>query len=127
MSSGHSKFQKFLFFIEFTYNAFQLGIVSLTSLAFSWFQLGNFYLAFYFLFYGPIQSRERDPFNGSGPVVFELVRTLYIFGIVILFISALGNRPQVQTFFKIGKQMALLWKFRFICCFILHKFRFLWA
>lgn len=63
-------------------------------LVFSWFQLGNFYLAFYFLFYGPTRSLDSDPFNGGGSTVFDTVRTLYIFGIVTLFISALGNRPQ---------------------------------
>jgi chitin synthase len=109
LASGHTDRQKTLFFIEFTYNAIQL--------VFSWFQLANFFLSFYFLFYGPVQGGSQDPFNGAGTGVFETVRTLYLFGIVTIFISALGiynfnGRKQTTR-----EQMAVLWQFHSICNF----------
>lgn len=81
MGSSHSMIQKLLFTVEFIYNGL--------NLVFSWFQLANFYLAFYFLFDTPTSIDSTDPFFPYGIIVFQVVRELYIFGIVTIFISSL--------------------------------------
>ncbi|KAI8909522.1 chitin synthase-domain-containing protein [Gorgonomyces haynaldii] len=90
-SSGHSFYQKVLFSVEFFYNAI--------NLLFSWFSMANFYLSFYFLFEGLATADKNgnfaaDPFNGKGDLVFQVIREVYLLGLVVIFISALGNRPQ---------------------------------
>jgi len=90
--TNHSVFRIFMLMIEFTYNTIQM--------LFSWFSLGNFYLTFYFLTiaYSPSQNPNynptRDPFYGLGDYVFNIVRELYLFVIVVIFVLSLGNRPQ---------------------------------
>ncbi|KAL1917473.1 uncharacterized protein VTP21DRAFT_3866 [Calcarisporiella thermophila] len=98
--SGHNPLRKLLLTFEFLYN----GI----NLFFNWFALGNFYLAFFFLGNASTPSlvckedacvklsREGipDPFFGRGEDIFPFARNLYIMVIVIIFISAMGNRPQ---------------------------------
>lgn len=51
---------------------------------------------------GSVRIPGDDPFNGNANTVFETVKTLYIFGIVTLFISALGNRPQGSKWLYYG-------------------------
>ncbi|KAL1923589.1 uncharacterized protein VTP21DRAFT_8569 [Calcarisporiella thermophila] len=102
-NSGHNFFRKLLLTFEFFYN----GI----NLLFNWFALANFYLAFFFLGKAsfPIKITEKingqeitrqidtgvpDPFFTYGEKIFPVMRNLYIMVIVIIFISALGNRPQ---------------------------------
>ncbi|KAL1919164.1 uncharacterized protein VTP21DRAFT_2546 [Calcarisporiella thermophila] len=85
-STQHSFFRKMLLQVEFVYN--------FVSLIFSWFGLGNFYITFYYLGLS-IASPATDPFgNGWGPRVFEGLRYLYLFLVVVQFVCALGNRPQ---------------------------------
>ncbi|KAL1920596.1 uncharacterized protein VTP21DRAFT_973 [Calcarisporiella thermophila] len=72
---------------------------------------GNFYLAFFFLGKASlpvtitqiIDGKEvqvtqalqvPDPFFGYAAFVFPIMRNLYVMVIVIIFISAMGNRPQ---------------------------------
>ncbi|KAJ3056048.1 Chitin synthase, class 1 [Rhizophlyctis rosea] len=90
--SGHGGVRKFWLCVEFLYNAI--------NLMFSWFSIANFYLAFVFLFdvsdgqEGAGTNPETDPFSPHGETVFMVVRQIYIFAIVAVFISSLGNRPQ---------------------------------
>ncbi|KAI8909524.1 chitin synthase-domain-containing protein [Gorgonomyces haynaldii] len=94
-SSGHSFYQKVLFSVEFFYNAI--------NLLFSWFSIANFYLAFFFLFKGLADADtivrkpgefSPDPFAPYGQAIFDVTREIYICGIVLIVISAMGNRPQ---------------------------------
>ncbi|TPX72193.1 chitin synthase [Spizellomyces sp. 'palustris'] len=84
--SGHSTGRKAALLVEFFYNAI--------NLLFNWFALANFYLAFYFLFDVADDSSDTDPFYPHSEIVFQIVRELYIFAIVCIFVSSLGNRPQ---------------------------------
>ncbi|KAI8847541.1 chitin synthase-domain-containing protein [Chytridium lagenaria] len=95
-SSGHSGSRKAILMAEFIYNLIQI--------LFGWFNLGNFFLTFYFVFNiasdqaqaacsGGVFDSSADPFNGGGPIVFEIVKALYVFAIVMIFIASLGNRP----------------------------------
>ncbi|KAJ3208139.1 Chitin synthase, class 2 [Dinochytrium kinnereticum] len=95
--SGHTFSRKWILMLEFIYNG--------VNLLFSWFNLGNFFLSFYFLFnvasdqseafcqLGAVES-SSDPFYPNGERVFDAVRTLYIFSVVTMFIASLGNRPE---------------------------------
>ena len=89
--SPQSRVQKVLFTIQFIYNA--------TQLLFTWFAIGNFYLSFYFLFDIrkdglPNSQPGIDPFFPAGDIVFQILRGLYLFGLVCILITALGNRPR---------------------------------
>jgi chitin synthase len=72
---------------------------------------GNFYLTFFFLTKASVPTTYEtmvdgkltqvtqattvpDPFFGHGDIVFTFLRELYIMVIIIIVISALGNRPQ---------------------------------
>ncbi|KAJ3219414.1 Chitin synthase, class 2 [Dinochytrium kinnereticum] len=95
--SGHSAGRKWVLMMEFIYN----GI----NLLFSWFNIANFFLSFYFLFnvasdqaqascqLGSVE-RDGDPFFPNGDRVFGFLKTLYIFSVVTMFIASLGNRPE---------------------------------
>ena len=95
--SGHNGARKALLCVEFAYN--------LVNLFFSWFNIGFFYLTFFFLIGGiakddPIGSNVslNDPFffNGVryGKTIFPVAQGFYIISVVIVFICSLGNRPQ---------------------------------
>ncbi|KAL5039483.1 chitin synthase [Batrachochytrium dendrobatidis JEL423] len=99
--SGHGILRKLLLLLEYMYNFIQL--------IFNWFGLSSFYLTFTFLYDGfinknvnldgvPIQLSgglgDIDPFFGKTDLVFQILRELYIFAIVLIFISSMGNRPQ---------------------------------
>ncbi|KAJ3332865.1 Chitin synthase, class 2 [Blyttiomyces sp. JEL0837] len=91
--SGHSFFRKILLCVEFVYN--------LINILFSWFQLGNFYLTFYFLLKDPITTKSVNVFAPLGPQpewVFTLSREVYIMSLVLVYICSLGNRPQGSKF-----------------------------
>lgn len=89
-NTDHSLMRKLWFQVQFLYN--------LVSILFSWFSLANFYLTFYFLSQNAIGTSSNSPFisNGVsfGSLIFQLFREVYIFAIVVIFISSLGNRPQ---------------------------------
>ncbi|KAJ3384781.1 Chitin synthase, class 1 [Lobulomyces angularis] len=94
--SGHSVGRKFALCAEFFY--------IFINLIFSWFNVANFYLSFYFLFNvvevldNGSPSKKDDPFNGFGDLVFLITRTVYVVLIVTIFIISLGNRPQGSKF-----------------------------
>ncbi|KAH6562791.1 hypothetical protein BASA60_010995 [Batrachochytrium salamandrivorans] len=78
---------KVIFSVEFVYNAI--------NLAFSWTSLANFYLAFYFLFkVSNTVNPGSLPFGTHSEIVDLVMRELYIFAIIAIFVSSLSNRPQ---------------------------------
>jgi chitin synthase len=86
-SSGHSFLRKVMLSFEFLYN--------LINLIFSWFSVGNFYLAFYFLFDVSSGSfSDTGVFGKAASPVFETTRALYAFLMVATLVTSLGNRPQ---------------------------------
>jgi chitin synthase len=83
-STGHSLWQKFLFQLQWIYNA--------VNVFFTWFSLGVFYLVFFFL---TANFTKKESILGSfGPWLFEIMRQVYLGAIIIIFIVSLGNRPQ---------------------------------
>ncbi|KZT73214.1 glycosyltransferase family 2 protein [Daedalea quercina L-15889] len=90
-TSGQNPIRMLLLQLEFIYNAVQL--------LFTWTQLANFYLAFYFLVSSATSgSGSEDAFywlsNGAGTQVFEAFLKLYIALIFVIVVCSLGNRPQ---------------------------------
>ncbi|KAJ2960881.1 hypothetical protein NQZ79_g3856 [Umbelopsis isabellina] len=102
-TSGQNLWRKFLMTFFFIYN--------FINLVFNWFALGNFYLTFFFLTKASVpttyetmvngvltqetqQTTVPDPFYGHGDIAFTFLRELYIMVIIVIVISALGNRPQ---------------------------------
>ncbi|KAL2915926.1 hypothetical protein HK105_204630 [Polyrhizophydium stewartii] len=93
--SPHSNWQKALFAVEFVYNA--------VNLLFSWISLANFYLAFYFMFkVSENVNSDSLPFGSASSNVSIVLRELYIFAIVAIFISSLSNRPQGSKWLYYG-------------------------
>ncbi|KAJ3128061.1 Chitin synthase, class 2 [Nowakowskiella sp. JEL0407] len=104
--SGHSILRKLLLCVEFLYNLIQLF--------FNWFGLGNFYLVFFFLLGGKVgkedgTNTQLDPFGyrpdtakgapagqmrANGPDVFFALQGAYAIVMILIVISAFGNRPQ---------------------------------
>ncbi|TPX64675.1 chitin synthase [Spizellomyces sp. 'palustris'] len=99
--SGHTALRKLAIVLQLLYNSI--------NVVFNWFSLANFYLIFYFLSEGMVTSRETDPFYGAGSVVFLVIRQIYIFALVMIFVASLGNRPQGSRVLYMG-------------CFILFAF-----
>lgn len=84
--TDHSFFRKFLLHVEFFYQ--------MISLLFTFFSLGNFYLAFYFVA-GSLSGTNSDVIPGRGGFyLFLIFKYLAICTIASQFILALGNRPQ---------------------------------
>ncbi|KAH6594845.1 hypothetical protein BASA50_006319 [Batrachochytrium salamandrivorans] len=106
--SGHSIFRKALLLFEYCYNFIQL--------IFNWFALSSFYLTFTFLYDGFINKTVTsdgtlivtgglqgiDPFFGKTNLVFQILRQLYIFAIILIFISSMGNRPQGSKYIYVS-------------------------
>ncbi|KAJ3391122.1 Chitin synthase, class 1 [Entophlyctis sp. JEL0112] len=104
-SSGHSAFRKLILFIEAIYN----GI----NLLFSWFNIGNMYLSFYFLFNiagtdslaacseGIKDVAGVDPFYPYGGAVSGVLRTVYLGSLMAIILVSLGNRPEATKTFHI--------------------------
>ncbi|KAI9330177.1 chitin synthase-domain-containing protein [Obelidium mucronatum] len=97
-SSGHSFGRKVLLFIEAIYNSI--------NLLFSWFNIGNMYLSFYFLFniagtdslaactVGITSAAGIDPFYPYGGAVSAVLRSIYLGSLMSMVIASLGNRPE---------------------------------
>ncbi|KAI9327885.1 chitin synthase-domain-containing protein [Obelidium mucronatum] len=90
--SDHALGKKFMFMVQSLYN--------LVNLIFNWFSLGNMYLIFVFMG-NSVVNNERikvdstlDPFQGYGIPIFMAFKQLYLFAIILVFLSSLGNRPQ---------------------------------
>ncbi|KAI9364387.1 chitin synthase-domain-containing protein [Zopfochytrium polystomum] len=93
--SRHTTFRKYILVGEFIYN--------IVNLYFTWFNIGNFYLSFYFIFDASNDSTCTnsnvagvDPFYPRGRLVFSVFRNLYFISLITIFIVSLGNRPQAS-------------------------------
>ena len=64
----------------------------------------NFYLTFFYLSQNVIGTTDPFVVNGTsfGSIVFQVFRQIYIFAIVTMFITSLGNRPQGSKWIYIG-------------------------
>ncbi|GMM38702.1 chitin synthase [Saccharomycopsis crataegensis] len=82
--TDHSFVRKFFLHIEFFYQFIQL--------LFSFFSLGNFYLAFYFLA-GSLANTDVIPHNG-GYWIFTILNYFCLCDLTSIFIISMGNRPQ---------------------------------
>ncbi|KAI7902650.1 chitin synthase 1 [Cokeromyces recurvatus] len=106
-NSGHGVNRTLLLIIE--------GIYNMISLIFSWFAVGNFYIAFYFITKS-LSASNVDPFgNGWGGRIFDLCKYTYAFLLFIIFICSMGNRPQSSKFLF----MTCLIGFACIMCYML--------
>ncbi|KAI8144107.1 glycosyltransferase family 2 protein [Fennellomyces sp. T-0311] len=84
--TNHSMMRKVLLFIELVY-------LSL-SWIFSWFALGNFFLCFYILT-GALSTMSDPPFNpDTANDVHVGLTYAYVVLLIVLFLFAMGNRPQ---------------------------------
>ncbi|KAH9919163.1 glycosyltransferase family 2 protein [Epithele typhae] len=93
--SSHSFMRKFWIHVELVYQIF--------NLFFSWFSLGNYFIAFTIL----SEALEDPSFNLKGIHVANIILEYFYLGLLILcYILALGNRPQgakwLYTFAFIG-------------------------
>ncbi|KAJ3030197.1 UNVERIFIED_CONTAM: Chitin synthase, class 2 [Siphonaria sp. JEL0065] len=87
--STHSTFRKWALYFEFVY--------IIIGLFFQWFNIGNFYLSFYFLFGASnmgTSSSGVDPFYPNGAIIFNIINQVYIMTLISIFVLSLGNRPQ---------------------------------
>jgi chitin synthase len=115
--SAHTTGRKWLLFCEFIYNTI--------NLIFSWFSIANFYLTFYFLFSLAKEQSEcdsrlladtsqprnpGDPFWPAGPLVFDILRAIYLTCLAVMFVAALGNRPEASKilYYSISVVFALI-------------------
>ncbi|OBZ91077.1 Chitin synthase 1 [Choanephora cucurbitarum] len=106
-NSGHGFNRTFLLMVECIYN--------IISLVFSWFSVGNFFIAFYFITKS-ISDPSVDPFgNGWGVRVFEFFKYVYAFLLFVVFICSMGNRPQGSKYLF----MICLVGFALIMCYML--------
>ncbi|ORZ01326.1 chitin synthase 1 [Syncephalastrum racemosum] len=86
LATQHTPGRKFLLFTELIY-------LSL-SWIFSWFALGNFFLIFYILTRS-LSTMTHPPFDkDSAERVHVALTYIYIVLLIILFLIAMGNRPQ---------------------------------
>ncbi|KAJ3389593.1 Chitin synthase, class 2 [Entophlyctis sp. JEL0112] len=104
--SGHNQRRKILLFIETVYNS--------VNLLFSWFNIGNFYLSFYFLFNisesssyaactgGVVDQSGVDPFYPYGGSVSGVLRSIYFGSVLAMVIASMGNRPEASKLMYIG-------------------------
>ncbi|TPX47489.1 chitin synthase [Synchytrium endobioticum] len=85
--SGHNFFRK----IGLTF----LMLYNFVNVCFNWFAIGNFYLYFYFVYLGSVETNvDADPFGGYGDYVFGVVRETYLLALLMIFVASMGNRPQ---------------------------------
>ncbi|KAI8079538.1 chitin synthase 1 [Gilbertella persicaria] len=106
-SSGHGFSRTFLLMIE--------GVYNVISLVFSWFAVGNFFIAFYFITKS-LSDPSVDPFgNGWGARIFDFFKYAYAFLLFVVFICSMGNRPQGSKYLF----MICLVGFAFIMCYML--------
>ncbi|KAI8368471.1 chitin synthase 1 [Blakeslea trispora] len=86
--SNHGLFRKFFFLFE--------NLYTLYNMLFSWFALGNFYLAFFILTMTLASDNlEPRPFSSqTASIIHSVLNYIYILLLIIQFVMALGNRPQ---------------------------------
>jgi len=87
-STNHSSFRKLALTVEYIYN--------LINLIFSWFNIANFYLCFLFLSETATKPHDNEPgiFGDYGQPIMTVLKELYLFAMITIFICSLGNRPQ---------------------------------
>ncbi|KAJ3071725.1 Chitin synthase, class 2 [Podochytrium sp. JEL0797] len=92
--SNHPLGKKMMFMVQ--------GLYNLVNLIFNWFALGNMYLVFVFLGNSVVSNTaiasnpQLDPFHGYGGPIFIAFKQLYLYAIILVFLSSLGNRPQAS-------------------------------
>lgn len=98
--TDHSVWRKIMLHIEFIYQGL--------SLIFTFFSLGNFYLAFYFLAGSLAASGNSDLISGNGALyAFLVIKYIAICTIGSQFIISLGNRPQGSKHMFLGSMIIL--------------------
>ncbi|EMC92146.1 glycosyltransferase family 2 protein [Baudoinia panamericana UAMH 10762] len=80
--SHHSAVRKFMFYVEFIYQA--------VSMIFAWFAIGNFFLVFRIL---TTSLADKDLLGTAGLVLAVCFEWLYLACLMTCFVLALGNRP----------------------------------
>ncbi|KAI8988487.1 chitin synthase 1 [Mycotypha africana] len=106
-SSGHGFSRTLLLLLE--------GIYNVISLGFSWFSVGNFFIAFYFITKS-LAASSVDPFgNGWGGRIHDFCKYVYAFLLFVIFICSMGNRPQGSKILF----MSCLVGFALIMCYML--------
>ncbi|KAH9828421.1 Chitin synthase A [Teratosphaeria destructans] len=102
--SHHSAIRKFMFYIEFIYQA--------VNMIFAWFAIGNFFLVFKIL----TTSLSSDALLGTVGLVLGVVfEWVYLATLVTCFVLALGNRPQGSNKFY----MTQVYFWAFLMCYLL--------
>ncbi|KAK4900817.1 hypothetical protein LTR27_001998 [Elasticomyces elasticus] len=81
--SHHTAIRKFMFYIEFIYQAI--------NMLFSWFAIGNFFLVFRIL---TVSLADKDLLGTAGLILAIVFEWLYLATLMTCFVLALGNRPQ---------------------------------
>lgn len=95
--TDHSVWRKCLLHVEFAYQFLQL--------LFTFFSLGNFFLAFYYVA-GSISGPDSAVIsNNGGLVLFVIFKYLCITTIVAQFVISLGNRPQGSHYLFLGSMV----------------------
>ncbi|KAJ3080204.1 Chitin synthase, class 2, partial [Rhizoclosmatium hyalinum] len=104
--SGHTQARKWILFLETIYNS--------VNLLFAWFNIGNMYLSFYFLFNiaetsdlaactgGVVDVKGNDPFYPYGGSVSGVLRSIYLGSVLAMVIASMGNRPEAAKRMYIG-------------------------
>ncbi|KAF9102390.1 Chitin synthase, class 1 [Mortierella sp. AM989] len=84
--SDHAGWRKALFHVQLVYNVM--------SILFSWFALANVYLTFYILA-NSLATPGNSPFgnNGVANFLFILLKYVYEFLVIVMFVLSMGNRP----------------------------------
>ncbi|KAI8363168.1 chitin synthase 1 [Mortierella sp. GBAus27b] len=84
--SDHATWRKILFHLQLVYNVL--------SILFSWFALANIYLTFYILS-NSLALPGNSPFgeNGVAHGLFVVLRYVYQFLVISMFVLSMGNRP----------------------------------
>ncbi|KAG0228774.1 Chitin synthase, class 1 [Mortierella sp. GBA43] len=84
--SNHAIWRKLLFHLQLLYN--------IVSIIFSWFAIANIYLTFYILAYS-LTNPTNSPGGRSDifKIVFIILKYVYEFLIIIVFVLSMGNRP----------------------------------
>ncbi|KAI4147059.1 MAG: hypothetical protein L6R39_003259 [Caloplaca ligustica] len=108
--SDHSFVRKFMLFIEFIYQTF--------NMVFAWFAIGNFFLVFHIL---TNSLGDKDLLGTAGKILGVVFEWLYLATLLTCFVLALGNRPQgsnkfymTMVYFWVGIMLYLMFATIFI-------------
>ncbi|KAG8529567.1 chitin synthase I [Bacidia gigantensis] len=108
--SDHSFLRKFMIFIEFIYQTF--------NMIFAWFAIGNFFLVFHIL---TNSLGDKALLGTAGNILGIVFEWLYLATLLTCFVLALGNRPQgsnkfymTMVYFWVGIMIYLIFASIFI-------------